>query len=199
MMCWISVRIAPRRARSRHFARNIQAVAALEFALLTPVLVMLLVFTVDFTTYVSSKLRLSNALSAGAAYALLDGQLVSPNSAGCATATPPCLTVSTFRANITTIFENATPPALAAPTVYYNTSSTPAGDSDAIYNSCYCPSPTLTPATQTTTTCGTACSDTTQPGAYVAIQGSITFTPLFSGDVWLTGQTITKTAWVRIQ
>lgn len=183
-------------ARARDDRR---AIAALEVALVTPVLIWLLIFTVDFGLYLYAKIRLSNAVSAGASYALANGQSVSANSSGCATATPPCLTVSGFRSNVTTIVQNATSLAITTPTVYYNTSAASGTDTSAIYSSCYCPDVTLSAASQTAVSCGTACIDTTQPGSYVVIQASSSFTPMFAGDLWLPTGALSATAWVRIQ
>jgi len=176
-----------------------RAVAALEAALMAPVLVWLLIFTVDFGLYLYAKMRLSNAVSAGAAYALANGQLVSANSAGCSSATPPCLTVSGFRSNVSTIVQNATSLGITTPTVYYNTSAASGMDTNTIYANCYCPDVALTAASQTAVACGTACTDTTQPGSYVVIQASSSFTPMFAGDLWLPTGALSATAWVRIQ
>jgi Flp pilus assembly protein TadG len=166
---------------------------------MAPILVALVVFTVDFSLYLYAKMRLSNAVSAGAAYALANGQLVSANSAGCSTATPPCLTVSGFRSNVSTIVQNATSLAITAPTVYYNTSAASGTDTSAIYANCYCPDAALTAAGQTAVSCGTACANTTQPGSFVVIQASSSFTPMFAGDLWLPSGALSATAWVRIQ
>ena len=179
--------------------RRSPAVAALETALMAPVLVGLLAFTVDFGMYLYAGLQLSNAVSAGAAYALADGQLIVANSAGCASATPPCLTVSSFRSNVSSMVRNAVSPTIAAPTVYYNTSSSTATDTDAVYNSCYCPDASQPVASQAAVSCSTSCSDSTQPGSFVVIQGSSTYTPLFLNYSWLPNTTLTKTAWVRVQ
>jgi Flp pilus assembly protein TadG len=175
------------------------AVAALEFALLAPTLVALLAFTVNFGLYLYAGLQLSNAISAGAAYAITNGQLVLANSAGCASATPACLTVSSFRTNISTLVQNAVSPSVASPTVYYNSSSSSATDTDGIFNSCYCPDSTVAVASQTAVTCGTACSDGTQPGSFVVIQATSTYTPLLLNYSWLPATTLTKSAWVRAQ
>ncbi len=186
-------------SRALRPGRTGKGIAALEFALVAPIFLWLMVFTIDFTFYLFTALLLSNSVAAGAQYALINGQLTLPNSAGCTALTPPCLTVSGLRANIQTVVQNATSLTLAVPTVYINTSSSTAGDTDSIYYSCYCPSTGISPASQTAVACGTPCADTTQPGSYIAIQASVPYTPLFSGDKWLTGGTISKTAWVRIQ
>jgi Flp pilus assembly protein TadG len=182
-----------------------RATAAVEFALVSPVLLVLLMFVIDFGMYLYASLQLSNAVSAGAEYALVNGQSVQPYSACTGVASPcPYFTVSknnnspNLRDNIQTIVQQATSPALTAtPTVYYNTSSTTAGDTDTVYYNSYCPSSTATPDNQTATT--NACADGTQPGSYIAIVASIPYSPIFSGDTWLAGPTITKTTWVRVQ
>jgi len=153
-------------SRALRPGRTGRAIAALEFALVAPIFVWLLVFTVDFSFYLFTALQLSNSVAAGAEYALLNDQSTLPNSSACATATPPCLTVSTLRTNTQTVVQHATSLTLATPTVYFNTSSSTAGDSDPIYYSCYCPSTAASPASQTAVACGTPCADTTQPGSY---------------------------------
>jgi Flp pilus assembly protein TadG len=50
--------------------RSRRGVAALEFALVVPVLILLLLATVDYGRAISQNIRLSNAVRAGAQYAL---------------------------------------------------------------------------------------------------------------------------------
>jgi hypothetical protein len=183
----------------RRLGGDKRALAALELALTAPFLALIFAFMTDMAVYLFLSIQVSNAVAAGAEYALVSGQSVSPNSAGCGTATPPCLTVSTFRSNVSTIVQNATSVALASTTIYYNTSSTTLADTDTVFSSCYCPNPTLSAANQSAATCGTACADSTQPGSYVAIQATASFTPFFANDLWLSSGTVSRTAWVRVQ
>lgn len=183
----------------RRVSYDKRAVAALEVALMAPVLTAILIFTVDFGLYLYAKLQLSNAVTAGAVYALANGQSISSNSAGCATATPPCLTVSSFRANVVTAVQNATSITITEPSIYYNTSAAAGTDTDAVFNSCYCPDSTQPAASQTAVTCGTACTDTTQPGSFVVIRASSSFRPMFPGDAWVPTGGLSAAAWVRVQ
>jgi hypothetical protein len=183
----------------RPLRTDTKAVAALELALTAPFLTLIFAFMTDIGLYLFTSLQISNAVAAGAEYALINGQSVSPNSAGCGTATPPCLTVTSLRSNLATIVQNATTVNLAGTTVYYNTSSSTEGDTDAVFNSCYCPNPTLSADNQVSTTCGTACADSTQPGSYVAIRATASFTPWFTSDLWMNSGTVSRTAWVRVQ
>lgn len=183
----------------RRLYKTRRAVAALEVALLAPALVAVLAFTVDFSLYLYAGLQLSNAVSSGAAYAITNGQLVLPNSAGCASATPACLTVSNLRSYMTTLIQNAVSPSVTSPTIFYNTSSSSTTDSDAIFNSCFCPDSTQAAASQTAVTCGATCTDGTQPGSFVVIQASSTYFPLFLNYSWLPATTLTTSAWVRVQ
>jgi Flp pilus assembly protein TadG len=195
----VRVGIAPMRQTWKWLRQGSRCVAALETALLAPVFIMLLAFTVDFSLYLYAGLQLSNGVTAGATYAVANGQLIVPNSAGCATATPPCLTVSSFRSNVSTLVQNAVSPNISSPTVYYNSSSNSGTDTDSIYYSCYCPDTTQSASSQAAVTCGTACADGTQPGSFVVVQASSTYAPLFPTDVWLPNGTLTKSAWVRVQ
>jgi Flp pilus assembly protein TadG len=162
-------------------------VAAIEFALLMPVLVMLFLGVADFSMAYHDQLQMSSALSAGAEYAFTQGQTESGSTLD--------TDVQTFvNSIISTNLKNAT----ATVTVYYNGAS-----ADGVSTNCYCVNGSPPTYTSQGTTCGSSCSDASGStgGKYVSINGSLTYTPMFSiNTVFFAGiNPIKQTITVRLQ
>jgi Flp pilus assembly protein TadG len=149
-----------------------RAVAAVEFALVAPVLALVLVGAIDYGFREWSRSCLANAVAQGAYYAFLSG----PNVSG---------------TTVQTLVQNASP--LTGVTVTVNPPTAAA---------CYCPSGSPAALGPQVTSCTTACTDGTTPGTYLKISATYTQTPwipipFYSG---LNNQsTITETATVRLQ
>lgn len=150
--------------------RHTRAVAALEFAIVAPVIATFLAAAADYGLAMWSRSCLSNAVAQGAYYAFLTGTSVIP------------ATVQTMVANVSslgtigiTVTATATDPTL-----------------------CYCP--TGTPASLgSAVACTSKCTDGLTAGNYVKISASAplkTFMPLMS---LLSGKQISDTVVVRLK
>ncbi len=157
--------------------------AAVEMALVTPVLLILLAGIIDFSRAFYEEVALSAAVAAAAEYALLNASNVS--SAGAAT----------LAATLSGIVANSNGSAWAGATVVVNDGATSAvnGGSSASSgtaanaDSCWCPSGS--PGSVTwgeAAACGTNCEEGTLAGKFVAIDGTRAFTAIF-GDYGLIG------------
>lgn len=164
------------RLRPQGFLRAESGVAALEFALVAPFLVMVLVGIVDLTLVIHGRMELAQVLTSGAQYAFMQGQ------SGTETGSALTTDVQNF---VTT----TTPETLSNLTVSYN-----GGNS---VSSCYCvagASPTYTAAT-----CQSVCSDGSTAGKFVTISATISPTPFFAVDQYLMPGLVSSSVTVRLQ
>ena len=166
------------RAHSLAGPRGRRGVAALELALILPVLVPLLLGVADFSMAYHRQLQLSATLAAGAEYAFSKGQ----NEVG-----------TSLDNDVTTFVNAVTPVTLKALSVTYNN-----GDSST--TNCYCVDG-ATPAYTGPVTCGAACSDGSgsTAGKYLAISGTVSYSPLFSVDSVIFPTSFTQNVMVRLQ
>ncbi len=141
-------------------------VAALEMALLAPILVLLMVSTIDFGVALLSKAKTAQVLAGSAEYDTLAGQnKVAP---------------ATIAANAGTL-------AAAAANAFITKPSTTAviNNGQGATAQC-CPGSTWV--------CGTAgsiaCADGSTPGVYLTLTARYSFQPLFPADTYLTGTTL---------
>jgi Flp pilus assembly protein TadG len=152
-------------------ARENRCVAALEFALLAPVFVMVFAGVVDLGNALYTWSKVEAALAVGANYALTHtGQVNSTNGAALAS---------------------------SIATVVSGTNAGTAANAD----SCYCPTGTPGSWTWgTAVTCANACpNSTTTAGRFVTITASYSFTAFFAGYGFVTNGAITGGAAVQTQ
>jgi len=155
---------------------------ALEFALIAPLLILMLLEIADLGLALISRERLLSAVAAGAHYAALKGQNLSQASAA-----------TTLMSEVATVVTKAGPLTTIVPQVRYNN-----GLDSSNFAACYCLSGT-TP-TYSAATCGSACSsDGPTAGKYLAISATVTYTPLFSLNQALIPSPQSATALVRLQ
>jgi Flp pilus assembly protein TadG len=150
--------------------RDRRAVAALEFALVAPVLLMFFGGAVDLGLAVWSQSCVASAVAQGAQYAVrtqLGGTNVT--QAQIQAVVQAASTLSGVSATSTTV------PAY------------------------YCVSAATTPATLSSSSSGTTCADGTKAALYVHVVGSYTYTPVVPGFDKLANLTITESTWARLQ
>ena len=154
-----------------------RGVAALEFALVAPVLLLLLGGVTDFGLVMSGKSQLANGVAQGVQYALLQGPGVSA-------------------ANVKAMVQNGASRAGLAATVTV-TITGPA---------CYCVAGTpaslvaSTPALSASYTCTVTCpSPAMAPGAFVTVAASYAYQPLMPFYSKLANTTVHETATARLQ
>lgn len=144
--------------------------AILEFAFIFPVLLTLIGGTADFGLFIWTRSRLLDAVAYGAQYALLAGNVSSANS------------------NVASAVSSVVGASFSGTTV------TVTGPS------CYCLSghnpPTMTLAANCTTTCT---GNSRLPGAYVTIQTSYTYSPIFPVLSSMMSTTMFENVKVRVE
>lgn len=142
-------------------------VAAVELALLAPILIMMMIAVIDFGASLLSRAQIARALAGSAAYASLAGQ----NSVADATILSNARTVA---AAVVSAF-------VAAPTV------TAVVNQGAAAGAKCCPGTVWSCSTTT----GFTCVDGSSPGVYLTVTAQYPFKPLFPADVYLAGKTLT--------
>jgi Flp pilus assembly protein TadG len=177
------------RLRSLAGRRATAGVAALEFALVMPVLVWLFIGVADFSMAYHDELQLSSALSSGAQYAFTTAQTTTQ-------------TVSTLTSAVTTFVNdvialNLKNASNTTVSVVFNNNLT-ASSSTLAAAGCYCVSGS--PATYTAATCKSTCADGSTAGTWLSITGTTTYTPLFSADaIFFQANGLSQTVTVRLE
>lgn len=163
--------------RRRLFGRNSPGVALMEFALVAPLFILLLVIIVDVGRFVYYRTVIIGAVSAGAQYAMLSAQNGTAMD-----------TVSTAAASVTQM-QSQGQLTTADVTVTVNNGS-------ASTDVCC-----LKTSGTTTWTCAAAptCADGSNPGVYIKIVGAATFQPLLSADTTLIGSVMKSTIIERLK
>ena len=189
------------RATARHLARRLsgqctEGVAAIEFAMLVPVYLLLLVGMVDMGGMLYSSYQLESAVAAGSEYAAVNAANVNGTNG------------TTLANSIAGIVENANGSASANDTVVVNNGpvvtvtggSASSGGTATNANSCYCP--TGSPPNWSwgsAATCGSTCSGGGQAGKFVTITASVAYSPLLSTFGLIKNGTLTQNATVQVQ
>jgi len=186
------------RFSARAFAGDRRGVAAVEFALVTPIFCLLLAGIVDLGGALYTKFKLDAAVTAGANFAQVNaGNVNSTNG-------------QTLANNVATIVETSQGSSWADDGVIVNNgptatvsggASTPSGTATNA-DVCYCP--TGTPGAFTwgsPATCGNACpgTNTGYAGKFVTITASHAYTPIFSTYGIVRNDTISASAAVQVQ
>jgi Flp pilus assembly protein TadG len=173
-----------------------EGLAAIEFAMIVPVYLMILIGAIDMGGMLYSSYRLETAVAAGSEYAALNSASVNgTNGASLAT-------------SIAGVVENANGSAWANDTVVVNDGpavtvtggSSSSSGTAANANNCYCP--TGSPPNVTwgsAATCGSSCAGGGEAGKFVTITANVAYTPLFSTYGMIPNETLTQNATVEIQ
>jgi Flp pilus assembly protein TadG len=152
-------------------------VSTVEFAMLSPVFILILAATVDFGLVLHKRLQLNSAVSAATNYTLLQGsELDSTNAQELANKTAAVLVGSGSGTwNTTVLVNNA-----VKLTVKDGTATSTSGGGSA--DLCYCPERTGAAITWgAAVTCGDVCPSGGIAGKFVHITLASTHEPIFSG------------------
>jgi Flp pilus assembly protein TadG len=189
-----------RRHRGRlgaDFLRDRSGVAAVEFALISPTIILVLVGLIDLGGMLYTRFQLDASLSAGANYAMVNATSVNSTS-GAGLASTLAGLVSSGQSNnwaSSSVTVNNGPTAGSTG----GTVSTGGTASDA--DSCYCPTGTASSVTWgAAETCGSTCSGGGYAGKFVQLSASHSYTPIFSGyGIVAPNGTITTYSLVQVQ
>jgi Flp pilus assembly protein TadG len=176
--------------------RRRQGTAAVELALIAPLILTLFAGIIDFTREYTAEIELSNAVASAAQYALLNVASINSGSA------------ATLAATLSGIVANSNGAAWAGAAVTVNdgaTSTVASGTTSssgtaANANSCWCPTGNSAAwAFGATANCGTACAGGTLAGKFVTITGTRQFTAIFGNYGLISNTTLTQSAIVQAQ
>jgi len=171
----LTAMLRPRHAWIGALVRDRRGMSAVEFGLAAPIFLAALSPVIDIGLAFSHQIRVNQAVEAGAQYASMN----------------PYNTSSTWSSNVSSAVTNATTMSVS-PNVGAQT--------------CGCPNSTSTAIVthDTATTCGTqnggtACPDGTQPGYYITISATSTYTSMMPYSILGSSRTLSSQAVVRIQ
>jgi Flp pilus assembly protein TadG len=157
----------------------------MEFAVASPLLILLLGGAADYGQAMFQRSALANAVAAGAEYAFLIGNGVAPAS----------VATTVTQANITSVVQDtfsSISGLQTAVTLTYSSIS-PGVPSPGWY--CV----TGSAPTVTSSTSGGVCSDGSSAGYYVSFKASYTFNGIMGGYMALTSNTISEQTTVKVQ
>ena len=176
--------------------RDARGVSAVEFALVSPVLILILAGAVDLGGAIYAKFQLDCAVNAAVDYAMVNASSVN-STAGPALASTMAALVANAQGPSAA---NASITVNGGPTSTTGGSSASAGGAASAANSCYCPSGTA-PSVDwgAAATCGASCGGGGYAGKFVLVQASTAYTPIFSGFGFMTSGQITSSSIVRVQ
>ena len=183
---------------ARLLCRETSGVSAVEFALVSPVLILILAGTVDIGASLKAKFDLSSAVSAGSNYALLGADKVSSAGGGTLAGNIVAVAASGLGSaggNVQVVVNNGA-------AISYNASTANATQTGTVSNAdlCYCPTAAGSVVTWgAPVTCGNACPAGGTAGKFVAISASRPFSPLFGGFGVVSSGYITVRAMVEPQ
>lgn len=180
--------------RSFRFANS--GIAAIEFAFIVPVFLILFMGAVDMGQMLYDYYQLDQAVAAGAEYAVVNASEVNSTSG------------ATLANSIATLIESENGSAWANDTVVVNDGPSATATSGTITtggtasnaNSCYCP--TGSPPNWTwgsASTCSSACSGSGQSGKFVTVTASYAYKPIVTIYSFLNNTTLTQSAAVQTQ
>lgn len=187
----------PVKRLSRIFsAVECSGIAAVEFALIAPIFVLILAGTIDLGIQIYLEAKIGAAVAAGAEYAAVNASSVnSANGASLASA------IANVAANANgSGWENSSVVVNNGPSATVTGGTLSAGGTAANADSCYCP--TGSPPNWswgTAVACGSACTGGGIAGKFVTVTASRSVTPLFPAFNFVRGSTITQSALVQTQ
>lgn len=186
----------------RWWPRRRDGTAAVELALISPLLMLMLAGLVDFGRVYHDKIELASVVAAAGQYALLNASSVTSGNGATMAASLSGIVANTN----TNTNDDGSPWAGASVTVNAGPTSTVAsatktsGGTAANANSCWCP----TGGTDnwnwgSAATCGTACASGTRAGKFVTISGSRAFSAIFGNYGLISNTTLRQSTIVQTQ
>jgi Flp pilus assembly protein TadG len=153
---------------------NRDGAAAVEFALLAPLLALILAGAVDFGGVVFQRFNLDNSVSSASNFALNGKASVNGTSGATLASTLGTILTSAGTTSGSVVVNNG-----PTVTISNGAASTPSNSTSA--DSCYCPARSGSTITWgSAATCGSTCGTGGKAGKFVVISASRSYTPLFS-------------------
>ncbi len=180
------------------FLGDRSGVAAVEFALISPTIILVLVGLIDLGGILYTRFQLDASLSAGANYAMVNAASVNSTSGASLANTLAGLVSSGQSSN----WAASSVTINSGPTAGSTGGTVTTGGTASSADSCYCPTGAATSSVSWggAQTCGTTCTGGGYAGKFVLLSASRSYTPIFSGYglVSQTG-TITTSSLVQVQ
>lgn len=182
-------------ARAARFAfRDRRGGAAVEFAILSPVLCVLLAAAADFGGVVYVKFRMENALSAGANYALVNAVQVTSKEGSNLAAQLAAFMANSDAVDVNSVLVNN------GPSAEYKTGKVTTAGTAANADSCYCPTVAGGAVTWgAAAACGSECAAGGSAGKFVTISATRDYTPFLSNYGIVEAGSISVSAMVQTQ
>jgi Flp pilus assembly protein TadG len=191
-----SLRNAFLRMRAPRPPRGRSGTAAVEFAIIAPLLALLLAGVADLGNVLYVRFRLDSAVSAASNYVLVNAASVS--STGGANLASNAATI--VQASQGSSWADAAVVVNNGPTATVTNGAITVGGAAAPADSCYCPTYSAgSIAWGDAVSCGTACASGVRAGKYVTISASRTASPLFTSYGIVKNGKISASATVRTQ
>ncbi|AVA24573.1 TadE/TadG family type IV pilus assembly protein [Rhizobium sp. LEGMi198b] len=184
------------RAGLRHFLRDISGNAAVEFALIAPVFILILAGSLDLGMLIFSRFQLEATVSDSASYAMVNADLVDGKDGSDLATKIATMIASEYAAGDTQASVNVNNGAVAN----YNGAKIVISGNVSQADACYCPSGSASSLDWgSQQSCGSSCPDGGRAGRFVSVMVKQAYTPLFSGYGLVKGDFIDASAIVRTQ
>ena len=193
------MRPVPQRSRrlGARFLRDRSGVAAVEFALISPTIILILVGLIDLGGLLYTRFQLNASLSAAANCAMVNGASVSSTNGPSLAGTLAGLISSGQSSN----WADSAVTVNNGPTAGSSSGTVSTGGTASSADLCYCPTGTSASVTWNgAQTCGTTCTGGGYAGKFVLLSASRAYSPIFTGYGMLsqTG-TMTVSSLVQVQ
>jgi Flp pilus assembly protein TadG len=177
--------------------RRRDATAAVELALVAPMLLTLFAGTIDFARVFDQELQLSSAVAAAANYAVINAANINSTNA-----TSLAATISGIVANSNgAAWANATVTVNGGATSVLTGGTSTSSGTAANANSCWCPGggSAATWNWGSAANCGSACAGGTLAGKFVTITGTRSFNAIFGNYGLISNTTLHQSTIVQAQ
>ena len=187
-----------RRRLAAAFLRDRSGVAAVEFALISPTIILVLVGLIDLGGMIYTRFQLDASLAAAANYAMVNGASVNSTSGGALASTLAGLIASGQSSN----WADSSVTLDNGPTATSTSGSVNTGGTASNADLCYCPTGSASAGVTwgAAQTCGATCTGGGYAGKFVLLSASRNYTPIFTGYGLISqAGTITTSSLVQVQ
>ena len=180
------------------FLGDRSGVAAVEFALISPTVILILVGLIDLGGLLYTRFQLNASLSAASNYAMVNGASVSSTNGSSLASTLAGLISSGQSSN----WADSSVTVNNGPTAGSTSGTVSTGGTGSNADSCYCPTGAASSSVTWggSQTCGTTCVGGGYAGKFVLLSASRAYSPIFTGYGMLSQSgTMTVASLVQVQ